>query len=198
MQIMNKSTDSFLAYLGSNHIIKQGRNNEVVWNFNIFSSKDEGTYLCFSWKYKLFKFIDVIIKRDALVMNSITDCTEKMFKCQTNGPCIKKHFVCDGRKDCRDGSDENFENCGATPCKDKLPCNNGRCIPVDWCCDVHLDVNCSTTYRPPCCQKLSDGYDDMDDDLHDIKSYVQQGGTRYLFISLCKCFVYLLLKLYTK
>lgn len=30
------------------------------------------------------------------------------------------------------------------------------------------------------------GYDDMDEDLHDIKSYVQQGGTRYLFISLCK------------
>lgn len=39
----------------------------------------------------------------------VTLCTENEFRCWNNLECIRKRFVCDGRNDCLDGSDE--KNC---------------------------------------------------------------------------------------
>lgn len=43
-----------------------------------------------------------------------------MFVC-SNGHCIGRHFVCDGKPDCKFGVDEAYENCGPNPCEG-TPC----------------------------------------------------------------------------
>lgn len=104
----------------------------------------------------------------------------------SNGHCIGRHFVCDGKPDCKFGVDEAYENCGPNPCEGtpclilyqinivcsdmllcvssyciyfdyagKIPCENGRCIPMSWCCDEYHDPNCTTKVKPSCCQQLT-------------------------------------------
>lgn len=90
---------------------------------------------------------------------------------------------------------------------DKLQCDDGRCIPIAWCCDRHHDPNCSVTIRPPCCQLLSDrnhfsifffnfhinsvcvvlAYEETEYGYVPYKvNHVKSNGGRYLFISVCK------------
>lgn len=67
---------------------------------------------------------------------------------------------------------------------DKLQCDDGRCIPTSWCCDITIDLNCTVTYRPPCCQSLSDSYDDLE--YPSPNTHFRQGlSTQSLFILLC-------------
>ncbi|XP_017661216.1 PREDICTED: complement component C8 alpha chain [Lepidothrix coronata] len=65
---------------------------------------------------------------DEQTCHAETTCTEppscgKDFQCEETGRCIKRHLVCNGERDCRDGSDE--ENCEdedtESPCKDLFP-----------------------------------------------------------------------------
>ncbi|XP_027554826.1 complement component C8 alpha chain isoform X2 [Neopelma chrysocephalum] len=65
---------------------------------------------------------------DEQTCHAETTCTEppscgKDFQCKETGRCIKRHLVCNGERDCRDGSDE--ENCEdediESPCKGLFP-----------------------------------------------------------------------------
>ncbi|XP_034243195.1 prolow-density lipoprotein receptor-related protein 1 isoform X1 [Thrips palmi] len=67
------------------------------------------------------------------------DC-ETNFKCDGNS-CIRNAWVCDGDKDCRDGTDEDVSRCGNITCPpEQFTCKiSGRCIPMTWTCDTELD-----------------------------------------------------------
>lgn len=55
-------------------------------------------------------------------------CGQDRFKCSDGNGCIPKRWVCDGKAECRDGSDEM--NCEQRQCSDNdFKCDNGICIP---------------------------------------------------------------------
>ncbi|XP_042333788.1 LOW QUALITY PROTEIN: basement membrane-specific heparan sulfate proteoglycan core protein [Sceloporus undulatus] len=69
----------------------------------------------------------------------------------SNKQCIPREYVCDGERDCRDGSDEL--NCGTpSPCEpNEFKCQNGHCALKLWRCDGDYDcmdgsdeLNCPT------------------------------------------------------
>lgn len=39
------------------------------------------------------------------------ECPDSYSKCGNGLQCIRKQDVCDGRGDCKDGSDEDVDNC---------------------------------------------------------------------------------------
>ncbi|XP_066462350.1 basement membrane-specific heparan sulfate proteoglycan core protein isoform X4 [Eleutherodactylus coqui] len=77
-------------------------------------------------------------------------CRREEARCP-NGQCIPREYLCDGERDCKDGSDEI--NCGTpSPCEpNEFKCKNGRCTLKLWRCDGDNDcgdgsdeTNCPT------------------------------------------------------
>lgn len=178
-------------------MVSQSDLNQAQKSFLPLKAEDQGTYFCGSLKYKIFEIIYIQV-RDVGRLQTPNDqqlmrpsglpgfCNEKMFKCKTYEGCIMPHYVCDRKPDCKDGSDESYETCKGDPCKDKLQCDDGRCIPMYWCCDRHHDLECNVTYPPTCCQLLSEPYEELEYGYVPVNLTQATGnGTRYIFISLC-------------
>ncbi|KAK5869748.1 hypothetical protein PBY51_024443 [Eleginops maclovinus] len=78
---------------------------------------------------------------------------QREFRCN-DGSCIQRLSVCDGHKDCEDGSDE--QRCGFLSCKkDEFSCRNRLCISshlrcngVDDCGDGNDEASCQNCSMP--------------------------------------------------
>ncbi|XP_055952881.1 low-density lipoprotein receptor-related protein 2-like [Argiope bruennichi] len=66
-------------------------------------------------------------------------CPSTEFQCPRSEKCIPRDYVCDGIKDCPDGSDETCEGTIPKCPNNDFACANGRCILSSWKCDGRDD-----------------------------------------------------------
>nr|BDQ29913.1 very low density lipoprotein receptor c3 [Scyliorhinus torazame] len=68
-------------------------------------------------------------------------CLASDFICH-DGQCVPSKWQCDGKADCKDGSDEAPDVCHTQICHmNEISCGSGslQCIPVNWKCDGEKD-----------------------------------------------------------
>uniref|UniRef100_A0A4W5P109 Heparan sulfate proteoglycan 2 n=1 Tax=Hucho hucho TaxID=62062 RepID=A0A4W5P109_9TELE len=78
------------------------------------------------------------IKKSTRPPDPLGPCKVDQATCQ-NGECVPRDYLCDGERDCSDGSDEF--RCGTpSPCEpNEFKCKNGRCALKLWRCDGDND-----------------------------------------------------------
>ncbi|KAM8754964.1 basement membrane-specific heparan sulfate proteoglycan core protein [Acanthopagrus schlegelii] len=78
------------------------------------------------------------VKKPPLPPSPPGPCRADQATCQS-GECIPRDYICDGERDCSDGSDEF--RCGTpSPCEpNEFKCKNGRCALKLWRCDGDND-----------------------------------------------------------
>lgn len=135
-------------------VIKQEINRAVISFGSVRHDDDWDIYSCVSQKYNLSDLVLLQIRKE-----SYTSVSKRKFTCMF-GERISSEYVCDGIKDCIDGSDESFTTCERLDvCTFKRKCNNGRCIPNEWCCNHFLeDTSCKAREQPSCCTEIYDSW----------------------------------------
>ncbi|CAL1299608.1 unnamed protein product [Larinioides sclopetarius] len=79
------------------------------------------------------------------LLKDIQPCKADQFRC-SNFQCIDSHQLCDGSKNCRDGSDEELCNDYSSKCRDSrsFSCQRGsyyKCLPSSFVCNGKNDCS---------------------------------------------------------
>ncbi|XP_011640582.1 basement membrane-specific heparan sulfate proteoglycan core protein isoform X5 [Pogonomyrmex barbatus] len=102
-----------------------------------------GTYICEAVGYPSYtagRQVSVVLnveKFEQPVTRPPKVCQYDQATC-SNGDCIPKSYICDGKFDCTDGSDEM--RCSPHGCEpNQFRCNNKQCVSKLWRCDGDKD-----------------------------------------------------------
>lgn len=90
-------------------------------------------------------------------MRNTFKCPPNSFTCKTGEECIDNHaLVCDGNRDCTDGSDEEETPDGPCPKRCDFKCGDGICINSHQVCDGINDCNDQSDEIVSVCKNKTD------------------------------------------
>ncbi|XP_051792178.1 low-density lipoprotein receptor-related protein 2 [Erpetoichthys calabaricus] len=79
-------------------------------------------------------------------------CPRGQFQCY-DGNCTSSNSICNGLRDCPDGSDEDPVLCTNHRCEEnQFQCNNKQCIPLSWHCNGNQECSDGSDEDPQQCQ----------------------------------------------
>lgn len=90
------------AFLQSGYVMVPKTAKVVLTRKTVVS---HGTNL--NWRYQYINF-----DLSCNLTEGPTRCSKEEFRCVESGVCISQRNVCDGEKNCKDGSDESVSYCG--------------------------------------------------------------------------------------
>lgn len=95
----------------------------------------------------------ISIDNSYIYIGDAAKCNDsKQFICR-NGQCIDTYSLCDGTKDCRDGSDEILETCSNITCPEyTFRCTYGACVDLDTRCNGISDCADGSDESPDICR----------------------------------------------